>query len=164
MARMRSLTVQNNIPMLITVSRNIRFGTIEALPNRNIGTLVNGIKAVRTLYKRAGFLITTALMDGKFEAMHSDLADLGTNNEPGITLNEAARDEHVGDIERYIRTVKERIRAIYNMLPFNIMPPRLVIEMAKHTVYWLNAFPHPNGISDTLSPRTIITGQGVDYN
>jgi hypothetical protein len=56
------------------------------------------------------------------------------------------------------------MRAIYNTLPFNIMPARIIIEMAKHAIYWLNAFPHPNGVSDTLSPRTIITGQTVDFN
>jgi hypothetical protein len=44
------------------------------------------------------------------------------------------------------------------------MPHRIVIEMAKHGVYWLNAFPHLNGISDTMSPRMIITGQTVDFN
>jgi hypothetical protein len=97
-------------------------------------------------------------MDGEFEAMRGNLADLE------IALNETARDEHVGDIERFIRTLKERMRAIYNSLPFTNMPPRIVIEMAKHAVYWLNAFPHPNGVSDNLSPRTIITGQTVDFN
>ena len=36
--------------------------------------------------------------------------------------------------------------------------------MAKHAVDWLNAFLHPDGVSDALSPRTIVTGQIVDYN
>jgi hypothetical protein len=120
--------------------------------------LVKGIKAVATVYKRAGFHITTTLMDGEFEPMRGDLADLG------IALNETARDEHVGNIERFIHTLKERMRAIYNTLPFNHMPPRIVIEMAKHAIYWLNAFPHPNGVSANLSPCTIITGQTVDFN
>jgi hypothetical protein len=44
------------------------------------------------------------------------------------------------------------------------MPARIIIEMAKHAIYWLNAFPHPNGVSNTLSPRTIITGQTIDFN
>jgi hypothetical protein len=57
------------------------------------------------------------------------------------------------------------MRAIYNTLPFNHVPPRIIIKMAKHAVYWLNAFPHPNGVSETLSPRSIITGgQTVDFN
>jgi hypothetical protein len=74
-----------------------------------------------------------------------------------------AQDEHVGDVEQYIRTVKERMRAIY-ILPFECMPPHMVIEMAKSSVFWLNAFPHCQGVSNTLSPRTIITGQNVDFN
>jgi hypothetical protein len=98
------------------------------------------------------------LMDGKFKPMRRDLADLG------FALNETARDEHVGEIERFVGTLKERMQAIYNALPFNHMPPRVIIEMAKHAIYWLNAFPQPNGVSDNLSPRTIITGQRVDFN
>jgi hypothetical protein len=31
-------------------------------------------------------------------------------------------------------------------------------------IFWLNAFPHRLGVSQTLSPRAIITGLGVDYN
>jgi hypothetical protein len=83
----------NEIPMLVTYSRNIRFATVEALPNRKIPTLVKGIRAVAQVYRRAGFKITTALMDGEFEAMRGDLAGIR------IVLNETARDEHVGDIE-----------------------------------------------------------------
>ena len=83
--------------------------------------------------------------------------------EIGITLNETSRDEHVGDIEHYIRTVKEQMRAIYNTLPFPKVPARLVIEMTKTAVFWLNAFPVLGGTSRDLSPRTILTGQKVDY-
>jgi hypothetical protein len=164
MSRYRNVTLAadvmyvNGIPMLVTISRNLRFATVEALPNRNITTLVKGIKAVATVYRRASFTILATLMDGELEAMRGDLADLG------IALNETARDEHVGDIERFIRTLKERMRAIYTTLPFKHVPPRVVIEMAKHAVYWLNAFHHPNGVSNSLSPRTIITGQTVDFN
>jgi hypothetical protein len=107
MSRYRNVTLANDvmyvngIPMLVTISRSIRFATVEALPNRNISTLVKGIKAVATVYKRASFRITTTLMDGELEPMRGDLADLG------IALNETARDEHVGDIERFICTLKK---------------------------------------------------------
>ena len=97
-------------------------------------------------------------MDSKFEAMHSDLADLG------IGLNEVACDEHVGKIERFICMLKEQVHAIYNTLPFTNIPPCMIIEMANHAVYWLNSFPHQDGISNTLSPHTIITGQTINYN
>jgi hypothetical protein len=62
MSRYRNVTLAadvmyvNGIPMLVTISRNLRFTTVEALPNRNITTLVKGIKAVATVYKRASQL------------------------------------------------------------------------------------------------------------
>ncbi|MDG7001629.1 MAG: hypothetical protein JRN15_21230, partial [Nitrososphaerota archaeon] len=102
--------------------------------------------------------MTTTLMDGEFENLRGDLADLN------IALNTTARDEHVGDVERYIRTIKERMRAVYNTLPYRHMPPRLIIEMAKHAVFWLNAFRQPNGIGGNRSPRSIIVGTNISYS
>ena len=99
-----------------------------------------------------------ALMDGEFGHLHGELASMG------VTLNKTSWDEHVGDIERYIQTVKERMRAIYNTLPFNKIPAWLVVEMAKASVFWLNGMPPKDSFGNQLSPRTIITGQKLDYN
>ena len=99
-----------------------------------------------------------ALMDGEFGHLRGELASMGA------TLNETSRDEHMGDIERYMQTVKERIRAIYNTLPFNKILARLVVEMAKASVLWLNGMPLKDSFGNKLSPRTIITGQKLDYN
>ena len=147
----------NKVPLLVTLSRNIKFGTMEAVADRKEATILKCIKGVVALYRKAGFTVTTALMDGEFVPLRGGLAELG------LRLNETSRDEHVGDIERYIRTVKERMRATYNTLPFQKIPARLVIEMAKTAVFWLNAFPATGGASRELSPRTIVTGQQVDY-
>jgi hypothetical protein len=113
----------NRIPMLITISRHIRFGTIESIPYKANITLIQCLQNVIRLYTRGGFKVTYALVDGEFEALRGSLAD------NGVILNTAARDRYVGDIERYIRTVKQRVRAKYNMLPFQRIPTRLVIEM-----------------------------------
>jgi hypothetical protein len=40
----------------------------------------------------------------------------------------------------------------------------MLIEMVFLNVFWLNAFPHKLGVSQTISPRTIVTGQTADYN
>ena len=147
----------NKVPLLVTLSRNVKFGTVEAVADRKEATILKCIKGVVALYRKAGFTVTTALMDGEFVPLRGGLAELG------LRLNETSRDEHVGDIERYIRTVKERMRAAYNILPFQKIPARLVIEMAKTAVFWLNAFPAAGGASRELSPRTVVTGQQVDY-
>jgi hypothetical protein len=96
-------------------------------------------------------------MDGQFETLRGDLAELQIN------LNTVSNDEHVPDIERHIRTVKERARSIYNTLPFKKMPSRVVIEMIYASTFWLNTFPPEDGISDTISPRAIVTGMQIDY-
>ena len=91
MSRYRNVTLVaadvmyvTGILTLVAISRNIRFATVKALPNRNISTLVKGIKAVATVYKRASFLITMTLMNGEFEPMRGDLADLGIGPVPSM--------------------------------------------------------------------------------
>jgi hypothetical protein len=108
----------NGIPFFVTISRKIKFGTIEALPNQNQSTLVNSVRSIARIYHRGGFRIRHALTDGAFECMKGDLLGMGIN------LNTTSRDEHVGDIERYIRTVKERMRCSYNSVPFTQVPSR----------------------------------------
>ena len=41
-------------------------------------------------------------MDGEFGHLCGELAGMG------IALNEMSRDEHMGDIERFIQTIKEQ--------------------------------------------------------
>ncbi len=118
----------NKIPFFMTISRNIKFGTAEMILNQKNSTLIAAIKQVKQIYMRRGFIIHTILLDGQFESLRGDIADLH------ITLNTVSNDEHVPDIERYIRTVKERTRCIYNTLPFRRMPARLIIEMVKSSI------------------------------
>ena len=75
-----------------------------------------------------------------------------------------SNDEHVPEIERYIRTIKERTRSVYTSLPFKKFPNWLLVEIVYAQVFWLNAFPAINGISDQRSPRNIITGATIDYH
>jgi hypothetical protein len=124
----------NKVAFLVTISRNIHFGTVEAVPNQQAATLVKYIRSVSQIYRRGGFLVEHALADNQFTSLKG-FADIG------ITVNETGRDDHVGEVERYIRTVKERARCIYNTLPFDVIPPRMVVEMINASVFWLNAFP-----------------------
>ena len=148
----------NKIPFFVTISRHIHFSTVEMIANKEMSTLLTSIKAVTALYQQRGFKITELLMDGEFKSLHTDLAALG------IQLNTTSNDEHVPEIERFIRTLKERTRCIYNTVPFEHMPPRLIIEMVKASCFWLNVFPYAHGVSDFLSPRQIVTGNTIDFN
>ena len=147
----------NKIPFLMSISRHIRFGTAQHIKNQQGTTIFNGIRAVHQVYLQRGFRIRNAFMDGQFEPLRGNLAELG------ILLNTASNDEHVPEIERQIRTVKERTRSIYCTLPFNKMPQRLIIEMVYAANYWLNMFPRQGGVSKTLSPRALLTGKTWSY-
>jgi hypothetical protein len=73
-------------------------------------------------------------------------------------------DEHVPEIERRIGTVKERTRCIYDMLPFQQILPRMLIEMVYSSNFWLNSFPpDDHGVSPVLSPRAIVAGMELNY-
>ena len=147
----------NKIPFLMSISRHIRFGTAQHITNQKGTTIFAGIRAIHQVYLQQGFRIRNAFMDGQFEPLRGNLAELG------IMLNTASNDEHVPEIERQICTVKERTRAIYCTLPFQKMPRRLIIEMVYAANYWLNMFPRQGGISKTLSPRALLTGQTWSY-
>jgi hypothetical protein len=112
---------------------------------------------VTQTYVTRGFRITSMMVDGQFEPLRGELAGLG------IAVNCVFRDKHVPEIERHIRTVKERTRCIYNQLPFTKMPARITIEMVYASTFWLNIFPPTDGVSKTMSPRAIIVGGELDY-
>ncbi len=95
------------------------------------------------------------LMDNEFEKLQNCM--------PILTINTMAAKEHVPEVERKIRSIKERGRGILNILPFKKMPRLMLIELVYHVVLWLNAFPTKSGVSETLSPREIVYQHKLDF-
>jgi hypothetical protein len=147
----------NKIPFLVSISRHIKFGTAEMLKSESAGQLLASIKPVTQTYVTRGLCITSMMVDRQFEPLCGELAGLG------IAVNCVSRDEHVPEIERHIRTVKERTHCIYNQLPFTKMPAQITIEMVYASTFWLNMFLPTNGVSKKMSPRAIIVGGELDY-
>ena len=107
------------------------------------------------LYSRGGFTVGTVLMDNEFEKLR--------NLVPVLAVNTTAAKEHVPEVERRIRLIKERSRGILNTLPFKKMPQNMLVELIYHVVLWLNAFPTKSGVSETLSPREIVMRHTLDF-
>jgi len=53
----------------------------------------------------------------------------------GIILNINGRDEHVPEVERYIQTIKENVRATINTLLFEQYPHRLIVVIAYNAAF-----------------------------
>ena len=131
---------------------------MDVLPSLQAVDIGAALRRVVNIYARGGFQVTTAMMDGAFAGLHD------VCNQLQVTLNTTSQDEHVGDVEIYIRTIKERMRGVSNTIPFKRLTHNMVMELAKAVVYWLNSVPSNMGVSPTISPRTIITGQLLDYH
>ena len=117
----------------------------EHVKSRTAKQLAKSIKRVMQLYGRAGMVVQTVLMDMEFDKTIDELSDR-------TVVNTSAAREHVAEIERQIRTAKERCRAIVSTLPFAILPKLIVTNIVYFVVLWLNAFPVRNGISKVYSP------------
>jgi hypothetical protein len=89
--------------------------------NRKEPTLTACLKNVYKAYLQRGFRITQVNADLEFECCRGFIA-----TDLRAMLNIAVEDEHVPEIERCIRTVKERTRCTYNVLPFERYPPQTI--------------------------------------
>ena len=69
------------------------------------------------------------------------------------------REEHVGTIERSIRTVKERFRSMCSNVPYRRFTILMVRSLVEGIIAVLNAFPSKNAVSTTISPATIVEGK-----
>ena len=91
----------NEIPFVMMTSRAIYFGTAELIKNEKISTIMIALKQVIDTYKARNFHIRHILADGQFEHAPKHIEQMG------IMLNVTSQDEHVPEIERFIRMVKK---------------------------------------------------------
>ncbi len=82
---------------------------------------------------------------------------------PILAINTTAAKEHVPEVKRKIRLIKERGRGILNNLLFKKMPRLMLTELVYHLVLRLNAFPANSRVSQTLSPHEIVYQHKLDF-
>jgi hypothetical protein len=107
-----NITFVNKTLIFITVTPGIKFGTVEALLNRQIHTVGVSLKKVVNLYRKRGFRMVSILANNEFEPLRQWFP----------YLNTCTANEYVLEIERDIRTVKDQSRSTYCMLPFKHLP------------------------------------------
>ncbi len=96
--------------------------------------------------------IHTLLADNEFQTLRDDI-----ENE-GVQVHVVTKNEHVPEIERQNRVIKERARAIIQTLPYTDSPKRIRIALIKYVLFWLNNTPKEG---QDLSPREMIMGEQV---
>ena len=116
-------------------------------------TVIIALESIINKYHSRSFKLTDFHGDSEF-----DKQKLKDFLEPGI-LHTYAREEHVGIIERSVRSIKERCRSTVHGVPYKRMTILMVRSLVEGVVGMMNAFPSKQGISNTLSPSTIVEGK-----
>ena len=66
-------------------------------------------------------------------------------------VNIVAAREHMGEVERTVRTVKESGRGIFNTISYSYLPSQIIIHLLYFILMWLNALPTGKGIFQKYS-------------
>ncbi len=149
----------NKVPFFLTLSHKLMFTTVTHLANRKIATIYTALKSIFMYYLQKGFQIMLIKADNEFAPLAELLYKL-----PGApTLNLTSANEHEPNIERRIRVVKELTRAVRHSIPFTAIPVKMLTHMVFFIVKLLNYFPAKGGVSTQFSPKTILSGQTLNY-
>jgi hypothetical protein len=142
---------------LHTISRKLQYRTVHPVDNRHASTIHTCIDRVVKQYTSRGFIVNCIIADIEFECVRTMLQN--------IHLDTTPPEEHVGEVERSIRTIKERVRATVHGLPFTRIPRLMVRELVIFSIDSLNQLPADEGVSNILSPHVIMTGRSnPDFN
>ena len=125
----------NGLTFLTTVSKHILYRTSFFIPTREIPDIMTGLDKVMTLYKQAGFKVTTIYGDKEFKPLEDIIFQKYHS-----TLNCSCAQEHVPKAKNNNKVIKERTRAAYYSLPFKAitktMTKYLVMDATKKLIFF----------------------------
>jgi hypothetical protein len=144
------------IPFLLSISNRMKLFVVTHLSDRKASTILEAIKSHISAYKGKDFYVKNILVDGE-----SAIIALRTELElMQVTLHLCAKNEHIPDIERAGRVLKERVRAYWNTLPYKINKT-ILIHLVYHCVKAINVFPKEQSIG-SKSPKELYCGEKID--
>jgi hypothetical protein len=144
----------NGMAILSTISKRIKYRTIEWLPERTMEAYKNALKNIIKIYNEAGFKVSTLSCDREYIPLINEIQE-----EFNITPNYPSSQEHVPEAKRNNRVIKERMRAVFHSLPFKAIPKIMIKFLAMECKKKLNYFPPKGGVSKYYSPREILHQQ-----
>ena len=131
----------NKYVFLMTVSKNVCFTTTSHCSTRKVRHYWNFLKDVLLMYYRRGLRVTLVRGDLEFGPLEKLVKEL-----PSVPdLDLASKEEHVGNIERNIRYLKEKFRQLRHTLPFRQIPGVIIVWMVQVCTMTLNMFPRKGG-------------------
>lgn len=134
-------------------SKKFELRSIQLLLRQTINEILNGIRTIKNKYLKTYFMIDHWHVNNDFDKekfRNTILPEL---------LETYGHNEHVGCIERSIRTIKERERSTCAELSYKILTKLMIRELMAGIVWVVNTFASSSK-SSTISPESIMEGQG----
>ena len=144
--------VNGNI-FLHTKTNKVNFLTAQYCTSRSLRTIMTVLEKVINKYTCRSFNICDVHGDNEFD---KDILRDFLN--PAL-LHIYGREEHVGPIERSVRTIKTKFRSMCSNVPYRRFTILMVRSLVEGIVAVLNAFPSKNAVSSTINPATIVKGK-----
>ena len=148
----------NGIPYLISVFTPLEYVIVNRVTKKDEQTLWNSLISHINHIKKHGFHIPIIRVDG--ESAMSTQWFIDKVNAEGTTLDVTGAAEAVPVVERKIRHVKEKLRAIINTLPYNLTE-QLESWLIKYAVSRIVLVPTSNS-TEYISPREKLYGRKIN--
>ena len=148
----------NGRPFLITVFENTEYSMVLRLSSKRIADVLSGIRRHISEIRKQGFEVVLMRIDGE-SAVGSDEVKTAIA-ELKINIDIMAAGEAVPVVERKIRTIKERVRAAINSLPYDLCD-----SLEDYLVLWATSRINLSVTSNSStyeSPREKIYGRRID--
>ena len=136
----------------LTVSRGIRYFSTRYLADRTAKNILAAVESDCDLYRKRGFDVKSIRADSEYRSIERKIE--------GTIFDICAADSHVPEAERGVRTVKETTRATIHGMPYKRLPREMAKAVVEFATDSTDALPHPDGVSESMSPASIITGCG----
>jgi hypothetical protein len=148
----------SGLTFLLSVSRKMNLLMVRYIASKERNSIKLALDKIISTYNSRRFTISAIVCDGE-----GAVAALRTEIEAkGITVNLTAKSEHVPEIERAGRQMKERVRGFWNTLPYKLTA-LLIIYLVYYCVSTINMFPKRSMVgSGAISPRELFLGRKTD--
>ena len=143
----------NKIPYMVSVLSEAEVVQVNRMRAKNDIEIHKELSRQMRYPERYGINIGTVHIDGE-SAVNSDYVKDRIDN-----IDSRGGGSHVPGVERKIRTIKERIRAVLNMLPYGLTEG-MEEWLVKAAVYKINLIPTRNSIKFE-SPRERLMGKRI---
>ena len=118
----------NGVKLMTAIDRTICFRSVVPIQSKESSSFVKAISAIVNEYHKAAFRISVIYCDQEFKLLFNELWQ-----QQHIHLNFCNTGDHVGESERNNRSLKERFRVKFHLLPYKAIPEIMIRYLAMKT-------------------------------